>query len=205
MSQNRQFKFIDHLNPILIGFIFLAINLLHSTHSFAQNNRIESSFSVKKDARLAAIVAPYIDEMSELTGPIVADIDTNQIFYVEIKPLKSIKQTKKQPKAFLNPFDGIPTYTLFQLLVKDTHEKFTKFTLDTLDFNSGCCPCHFPLAVEDAYFDDSQQKSRFIIKAVHPVRDDCNSVTYRFSLVYNNLLEDIFSGNYHLHHDAMIP
>jgi hypothetical protein len=49
--------------------------------------------------------------------------------------------------------------------------------LDTLDLNSGCCPCHLPDVVDTILFVDEKSYDDLILIKKHPVRYDCNSIS----------------------------
>lgn len=121
------------------------------------------------------------------------------IIYYEIKPQDSLPIINT-PFAFGDsPYSGRSTVTLFNLLFSSDSVNYTKYTIDTLDVNSGCCPCHHPNVVDSILFTNENSRDELILFLTHPVSFNCNSVTTHYQLFYDNFETCINKKEFSLH------
>lgn len=117
-------------------------------------------------------------EIQVLDSAEIAEINTGGIFY----------------EFMFSPFTGRPTITLFNILYSPDNINYTRYTIDTLDVNSGCCPCHLPDMADSLKVADPETNNNLILYMTHPVRPDCNSVTGHYTLSYSNFTTNIKAG-----------
>lgn len=137
------------------------------------------------------------------------DSTSNTVIYFEIKTKDSSKLIEKSLESeirFLSsPYSGKATITLFNILYSLDNVHYKKYVIDTVDFNSGCCPCHFPDIVDSILFIDSNTRNDLILLLTHPVKFDCNSVTSYYTLFYENFSKRIKSGIFSFKPFASFP
>ncbi len=110
----------------------------------------------------------------------LADSNFTAILYFEILPESKLRYDA----PFFNPYEGVATVTLFSAWVSENGEQYTQVTIDTLDANSGCCPCHFPVVVDSAQFLFGESYEELVLYQTHPVRPDCSSMTHYSAQLY---------------------
>lgn len=137
-----------------------------------------------------SFVSRIIGENSYISGPTYEFKDSvSLILFFEIKALQKFPIKSNE----INHFEGIPTLTLFNVLFSKDHEEYRKIILDTLDNNSGCCPCHYPATIDSIL---QTNKNEIIVLKTNPVKHDCNSITTYSALLYSDLLEKIKSEDF---------
>lgn len=105
------------------------------------------------------------------------------IIYADITALKKLPN-KRIP---IYPMEGIPTVTRLNVLYSTDKVNYTKYILDTLDRNSGCCPCHLPGTVDYFYISNSKKKDELLVMKVMPVKHDCSSMTSYWAILYQDV------------------
>ena len=113
----------------------------------------------------------------------VLDSSYSAIIYADITALKKLPN-KRIP---LYPMEGIPTETRLNMLYSKDKVNYTKYILDTLDRNSGCCPCHLPGSVDYFYISNSKKKDELLVMKVLPVKHDCSSMTSYWAILYGDV------------------
>lgn len=113
----------------------------------------------------------------------VLDSSYSAIIYADITALKKLPN-KRIP---IYPMEGIPTVTRLNVLYSTDKVNYTKYVLDTLDRNSGCCPCHLPGSVDYFYVSNSKKKDELLVMKVMPVKHDCSSMTSYWAILYEDV------------------
>lgn len=113
----------------------------------------------------------------------VVDSTYSAIIYADITALKKLPKKRN----VFNPMEGIPTVTRLNVLYSRDKVNYKKYILDTLDMNSGCCPCHLPGSVDYFYVSDSKKKDELLVMKVMPVKHDCNSMTSYWAILYEDV------------------
>ena len=137
------------------------------------------------------------------------DSTSATLIYFEIKALDSAKLVvdsfENQFGQFLNPYSGRATVTLFNVLYSVDNIHFQKHTVDTINYNSGCCPCHQPNIVDSIAFIDNITKNDLILYLIHPVSFNCNSISHYYALFYKNFWTNIKQGIFSFKPFASFP
>ncbi|MEZ4800070.1 MAG: hypothetical protein R2809_09910 [Flavobacteriales bacterium] len=167
------------MKPHITLFALLILTLTSSAQHFQRRNN-ES----KED-----FVTRFLGPNTFQTGPVYefSDSSSTTILYFQIVPLSPIPEDN----PILEPFAEVTTLTLFNALHSTDKIKFTKVVVDTLDRNSGCCPCHQPAEVDRLILPIKKNESDYQLVVIFPVRNDCNSVTHSEIFTYKNLLARI--------------
>lgn len=113
----------------------------------------------------------------------VLESSYSAIIYADITALKKLPN-KRIP---IYPMEGIPTVTRLNVLYSTDKVNYTKYVLDTLDRNSGCCPCHLPGTVDYFYVSNSKKKDELLVMKVMPVKHDCSSMTSYWAILYGDV------------------
>ena len=113
----------------------------------------------------------------------VADSSYSAIIYADITALKKLPKKRN----VFHPMEGVPTVTRLNVLYSTDKVNYTKYILDTLDMNSGCCPCHLPGSVDYFYASHSKKKDELLVMKVMPVKHDCNSMTSYWAILYKDV------------------
>lgn len=113
----------------------------------------------------------------------VVDSSYSAIIYADITALKKLPN-KRIP---IYPMEGIPTVTRLNVLYSTDKVNYTNYVLDTLDRNSGCCPCHLPGSVDYFYLANSKKKDELLVMKVMPVKHDCSSITSYWAILYGEV------------------
>lgn len=132
------------------------------------------------------------------------------IIYFEIKTQDGSRLGKKKSEGEFdltggNQFSGKPAVTLFNILHSTDKANYTKYTVDTVSFNSGCCPCHFPAAVDSIMFIDNNSRNELILFLTHTVRSNCNSLTHYSAVFYDNFFSSVKGGSFSVNAKAIYP
>ena len=157
------------------------------------------------------LIARTIDSNSVKIGQSyeLRDSTSATLIYFEIKALDSAKlvvdSNENQFGQFLNPYSGRASVTLFNVLYSLDNINFQKYTVDTIDYNSGCCPCHQPDIVDSISFIDNTTKNDLILYLIHPVSINCNSISHYYALFYKNFWTNIKQGNFLFQPFASFP
>lgn len=174
----------------------LAITLIFiSSFCLAQTYiRIPSDY---KDS----LIQKFLYKNSSLVGRTYEFTNPNYsyIIYFEIKPQDTLPNINTPFDFGDSPYSGRSTVTLFNLLFSVDRVNYTKYTIDTVDVNSGCCPCHHPDIVDSLLFTNEDSKNGFILFLTHPVSFNCNSVTSYYQLFYDNFETCIAKKEFPLH------
>jgi hypothetical protein len=149
-----------------------------------------------KDSLIAKTIGPSSLKIGKTYD--LNDLTSNTVIYFEIKTKDTSKLIEKPGESefeFLrSPYIVKPTITLFNVLYSLDNVHYKKYVVDTVDFNSGCCPCHLPDIVDSILFIDSSSRNELILLLTHPVEDECNSVTGYYALFYENFSKRIRAG-----------
>lgn len=113
----------------------------------------------------------------------VLESSYSAIIYADITALKKLPN-KRIP---IYPMEGIPTVTRLNVLYSTDKVNYTKYVLDTLDRNSGCCQCHLPGTVDYFYVSNSKKKDELLVMKVMPVKHDCSSMTSYWAILYGDV------------------
>lgn len=176
----------------IISTILLA---LFSTCSFGQIvNRYKGE---NKDSLIARVLEKNAIKVGKTYE--LKEQSASIIIYFEIKVQDNLqldKNSKAYKKNFFSefefsPFTGRETVTLFKVMFSMDGINYTNHVVDTLDKNSGCCPCHLPDVVESILFLDKNSNNDLILLLTHPVRFDCNSATSYKALFYKNFVTNL--------------
>lgn len=128
------------------------------------------------------------------------DSNLSYIIYCEIRSLdSSMGPSKKNDLSDhgFPTFSGERTVTLLNILVSTDSTTYTKYVLDTLDFNPPSY-CHLPAFVESVLFVDERSTRGLILFLMRPVRADCSSATYYSILFYDDFKSHIKAGRFSL-------
>jgi hypothetical protein len=159
------------------------------------------SFRRQSSESKDSLIHKFQDENSSIVGKTYEFNNPNSsyILYFEIKPQGSLPNIEPPSEFGFSPYTGVPTVTLFNILYSTDLINYTKYIIDTLDINSGCCPCHFPDIVDSILFTNKNSNNELILLLTHPVKFDCNSATYHYALFYNDFETSIIKKEFSLH------
>lgn len=131
--------------------------------------------SLAKDAFNAGPVFEYTNDTSSI------------ILYVQVQH----QDTSKTVTIGSETYKTLPeaTYTLLCVLYSTDEVHYANYVVDTLDVNSGCCPCWQPVTVTNFFSlnwdnDPEQEIGMVVMQWVQP---DCNSATISSVSIYDNI------------------
>ncbi len=174
---------------------------LATTLVFISSFCLAQTFSRIPSDNKDSLVQKFLDKNSSLVGKTYefANLNYSYIIYFEIKPQDSLPIIDTPFDFRHSPYSGRSTVTLFNLLFSDDRVNYTKYTIDTVDVNSGCCPCHHPNVVDSILFTNEVSKNELILFLTHPVSFNCNSVTSHYQFFYDNFETSIAKKEFPIH------
>lgn len=177
--------------------LFLIIAAL-TTLNYCLSQTITRHINEPKDA----LVNRIIEANALIVGPTYEfrDFSSVIILYFSIQSNDSLlrKESTDAPLnvfSDLDRFENASTTTLFNVLYSEDDVNYTESVVDTIDTNSGCCPCHLPATVDSIFQDTAKRRNRIIVLRTNPIRYDCSFTSGYRALVYDDLLNKIRSGN----------
>ena len=168
---------------------------------FISNFCLAQTFSRIPSDNKDSLVQKFLYKNSSLVGKSYEIVNPNYsyIIYFELKPQDSLSIIDTPFDFGDSPYSGRSTATLFNLLFSDDRVNYTKYTIDTVDVNSGCCPCHHPNEVDSILFTHEDSRNELILFLTHPVSFNCNSVTRHYLLFYDNFETSIAKKDFPIH------
>ena len=168
------------MKKLLINLLALITTFVcHGQNTTRQMNENKDSF-----------VNRIMSENSYKAGPTYEFKDSvSLILFFEIQALRKLPKKSND----MNHFEGVPTLTLLSVLYSEDQKEYRRIILDTLDINSGCCPCYYPATVDSVLHTNENE---IIVLRTNPVKHDCNSMTTYWALLYSDLLEKIKSEKF---------
>lgn len=144
----------------------------------------------KVDRNLKESKENFVRRVLESNGHLVgpghefSDTSFTTLIYSEIIALSPIPKSN----SVIDPFRGVKTVTILYALNSSDNIHFNKIAIDTLDKNSGCCPCHQPAYADGVIVSATKNMANYQLIVVHPVKPDCNSMTHEERVIYSDLL-----------------